>query len=76
MAFLSVVVGRSARLPPMGLVVTVQHDSREECAAELERLCRQFGLTPILAPVRSVGRERWMARATPAAPAGEGQGRG
>ncbi|MFG3476457.1 hypothetical protein ACGF3K_14495 [Streptomyces sp. NPDC047980] len=60
----------------MGLVVTVQHDSREECEAELVRLCRDYGLTPTLAPTRSFGTERWMARAMPAAPAGEGQGRG
>ena len=57
----------------MALVVTVQTDSREECEAELARQCEAFGLTPILAPTRSLGTGRWMARAT--APTGEGQGR-
>ena len=59
----------------MPLIVTVQHDSREECAAELARFCADYGLTPTLAPVRSVGTDRWMARATPTAPVKD-QGRG
>lgn len=58
----------------MALVVTVQTDSREECVVELARQCAVFGLVPVLAPTRSLGTGRWMARATPAAPA-EGQGR-
>lgn len=60
----------------MGLVVTVQHDSREECEAEIDRFCRDYGLTLTLRPVQPFERGRWMARATPAAPADEGQGRG
>lgn len=60
----------------MDLVVTVQTDSRESCAAQLARACRVLDLTPILMPTRSLGTERWMARATPTAPAGEGEGRG
>lgn len=54
----------------MGLVVTVQHDSREECQLELDRLCRDFGLVPVARPRESMGTGRWMARATPKAPAG------
>jgi len=57
----------------MPLVVTVQQDSRDACAADLARVCALLGLTPILLPRRWVGSERWMARAT--APAGKGQGR-
>lgn len=60
----------------MALVVTVQADSREECEAELAWQCEQRGLTPILSPMRSVGTDRWMARATPAALAVKGEGRG
>ncbi|MEU0393827.1 hypothetical protein ABZ208_13790 [Streptomyces sp. NPDC006208] len=59
----------------MALVVTVQADSREECEAELARQCAAFGMRPILAPTCSAGTGRWMARATPTAPA-EGEGRG
>ena len=53
----------------MGLVVTVQHDSREECQAELERLCRDYGLAPVMRPMESLGTGRWLARAMPKAPA-------
>ncbi|MFD7609699.1 hypothetical protein [Streptomyces sp. NPDC059828] len=60
----------------MDLVVTVQTNSRESCAAQLRRLCVLASLTPILMPTRSLGTERWMARATPAAPAEGGEGRG
>jgi len=63
---------QTARMP---LVVTVQADSREECVRHLQRACSLLGLTPSLSPVRSLGTDRWMARATPTAPAGEGQGR-
>ncbi|WP_381801150.1 hypothetical protein [Streptomyces niveus] len=59
----------------MPLVVTVQQDSRDACAADLARVCALLDLTPILLPRRWVGSERWMARATQSAPAGEGQGR-
>ncbi|MEU4133641.1 hypothetical protein [Streptomyces wuyuanensis] len=60
----------------MATVFSVQADSREECAEQLARLCAEFGLRPSLRPVRAPGSERWMARATPTTPAGEGQGRG
>lgn len=53
----------------MGLVVTVQHDSREECQAELERLCRDYDWVPAMWPTESLGTNRWMARAMPKAPA-------
>ncbi|MFF3324950.1 hypothetical protein [Streptomyces sp. NPDC002889] len=60
----------------MALVVTVQADSREECVRHLQRACALLGLEPVMRPVRSTGTDRWMARATPTAPAAEGQGRG
>ncbi|GGU52490.1 hypothetical protein [Streptomyces lavendofoliae] len=47
----------------MATVFSVQADSREECAVELARLCRLFGLEPVLAPSRSIGTGRWLARA-------------
>ena len=47
----------------------MQHDSREECQAELERLCRDYGLAPVMRPMESLGTGRWLARAMPKAPA-------
>jgi hypothetical protein len=47
----------------MATVFSVQADSREECAEELARLCRLFGLEPVLGPSRSIGTDRWLARA-------------
>ncbi|MFC8273765.1 hypothetical protein ACFUJR_14830 [Streptomyces sp. NPDC057271] len=58
----------------MATVFTVQSDSEVECRAELERLCRDFGLRPASLPREYLGTGRWMARATPEAPAG-GEGR-
>jgi hypothetical protein len=52
-----------ARLWAMATVFSVQADSREECERELARLCKVLGLRPALAPSRSIGTERWMARA-------------
>jgi hypothetical protein len=47
----------------MATVFSVQADTREECERELARLCAAFGLRPALLPQRSIGTERWMARA-------------
>jgi hypothetical protein len=49
----------------MATVFSVQADSREECERELARLCELFGLEPVLAPSRSIGTDRWLARACP-----------
>ena len=51
---------------PMATVITVQADSREECAATLDWLCAAHGYTPRLPPMRSAGTDRWIARATAA----------
>lgn len=62
-----------ARLRPMATVFSVQADSEVECRRELERLCRDYGLVPLMRPMESLGTGRWLARATPKAPAaGEG----
>ncbi|WP_329114478.1 hypothetical protein [Streptomyces sp. NBC_01353] len=53
----------------MATVFTVQSDSEAECRVELERLCRDYGLVPALLPREWSGTGRWMARATPKAPA-------
>lgn len=50
----------------MATVYTVQADTREECAAQLARLCADYGLLLSLPPMRSAGTDRWMARATAA----------
>lgn len=50
----------------MATVITVQADTREECAATLDRLCVDYGWVPRLPPVRSGGTDRWIARATAA----------
>jgi hypothetical protein len=47
----------------MATVFSVQADTREECAQELARMCEAFGLQPLLPPSRSIGTDRWMARA-------------
>jgi hypothetical protein len=47
----------------MATVFSVQADSPEECERELARLCEVLGLVPSLRPCRSVGTDRWMARA-------------
>ena len=59
----------------MATVFTVQADSEAECRMELARLCAAFGLSPLLRPMESMGTGRWLARATPAAPAEVGEGR-
>jgi hypothetical protein len=48
----------------MGVVVTVQADSEQECAAELAWQCEQRGAEVILRPIHSISTDRWMARAT------------
>ncbi|MFJ8208111.1 hypothetical protein [Streptomyces sp. NPDC096033] len=55
----------------------VRGSTESECQRELDRLCQLLGAVPTTAPMRASG-PGWMARAvqTPAAPAGEGQGRG
>lgn len=58
----------------MALVISVQADSLEECACQLARLCTDYGLQPVMLPMRSTGTDRWLARATPTAPA-EDEGR-
>ncbi|MFF8829315.1 hypothetical protein [Streptomyces sp. NPDC015131] len=58
----------------MGTVFSVQADTREECERELARLCAALGLERALAPSRSIGTERWMARAAQKVPA-EGRDR-
>ncbi|MGW9238002.1 hypothetical protein FKO01_64200 [Mesorhizobium sp. B2-3-3] len=50
----------------MATVITVQADSREECAATLDWLCAAHGWTLRLPPMRSAGTDRWIARATAA----------
>jgi hypothetical protein len=50
----------------MGEVITVQTDTREQCAARLAHLCELLDLTPTLFPTCSLGTGRWMARAAPA----------
>ncbi|WP_158709648.1 hypothetical protein [Streptomyces sp. NRRL S-15] len=50
----------------MATVITVQADSREECAATLDRLCGDYDLVMRLPPMRSPGTDRWIARATAA----------
>lgn len=47
----------------MAMVFSVQADSSEECEAGLDLLCEALGLVPSLRPCRSVGTDRWMARA-------------
>lgn len=59
----------------MATVFTVQADSRGECESRLARLCADYGLVPVLRPMESLGTGRWMARATPKAPAVVGEGR-
>lgn len=58
----------------MALVISVQADSREKAVAWLDRVCRDYGMTPVMRPMRSTGTDRWLARATPTAPA-EDEGR-
>ncbi|TXS08246.1 hypothetical protein EAO71_37250 [Streptomyces sp. ms191] len=58
----------------MATVFTVQADSEVECRDELLRLCAAFGLAPVMRPMESLGTGRWLARATPTAPA-SGEGR-
>jgi hypothetical protein len=58
----------------MPTVFSVQAASRAECERQLRMLCARLGLRPLLEPTRSAGTDRWMARATPAAPA-EDEGR-
>lgn len=48
----------------MGVVVTVQADSRAECAAELAWVCEQRGAEVVLRPIHTAATDRWMARAT------------
>lgn len=50
----------------MATVITVQADSREECATALAQLCAAHEWAPRLLPVRVAGTDRWMARATAA----------
>ena len=50
----------------MATVITVQADTREECAATLARLCAVHGYALRLPPMRSAGTDRWIARATAA----------
>lgn len=54
----------------------VRGRTRELCQSRLERLCQRLGAVATSAPAESLG-GGWIARAveTPAAPAGEGQGR-
>lgn len=51
---------------PMATVITVQADTREECAATLDHLCEAHGYALRLPPMRSAGTDRWIARATKA----------
>lgn len=55
-------------------VISVQADTPEQCADLLRVLCDQLGLEPSLRPVRSVGTDRWMARAMAKAPDREVRG--
>lgn len=64
----------AARLALMATVFSVQSDSESECQVELDRLCRDFGLVPVARPREWLGTGRWMARATPKAPAEVGRG--
>lgn len=60
----------------MPTVYMVQADSREECNAELARLCAAFDLRPLLPPTRSTGTDRWLARAVPTTKAPDHEARG
>ena len=60
----------------MATVFSVQADSEVECRRQMERLCRDYGLVPTMRPMESLGTGRWMARATPQAPATVGEGPG
>jgi hypothetical protein len=55
-------------------VISVQADTPEQCTEWIRLLCDQLGLEPSLRPVRSVGTDRWMARAMPKAQAADGLG--
>lgn len=59
----------------MATVFSVQADSELECQGELERLCRDYDLVPVMLPMESLGTGRWIARATAKAPAVLGEGR-
>lgn len=61
---------------PMEPAFSVQADTPEQCAALLRDLCDALGLATTLPPTRSLGTGRWMARAMPKAPAGDGRGSG
>lgn len=55
----------------MATVITVQADSPEECAAELEWQCAHRGAAPTLPPMLPAGGARWMARAAIVQPEAE-----
>ncbi|MFI2349715.1 hypothetical protein ACH492_22210 [Streptomyces sp. NPDC019443] len=59
----------------MGVSYMVRGQTRDECQAALDRLCRLLGATPTNPPTDRVG-PGWVARAQAAAPANEGEGRG
>jgi hypothetical protein len=49
----------------MATVVSVQADSEEECARELEWQCSNRPAVPVLLPMLPTGSERWIARIRP-----------
>ena len=58
----------------MGVSYMVRGQTRAECQQALDRLCRLLDAVPTNPPTDTIG-PGWVARATAAAPAGEGQGR-
>jgi hypothetical protein len=59
-------VGHTAAYPVtldlMATVVSVQADSEEECARELEWQCSNRPAVPVLPPMLPTGSRRWIAR--------------
>lgn len=48
----------------MGVVVTVQADTEQECVELIARACELLQLEPTLGPLHTAATGRWMARAT------------
>lgn len=48
----------------MTAVVVVLADTEDEAETLRDLMCQALGLEPLGRPLRPVGRERWMARAT------------
>lgn len=54
--------------------ISIQADSREECARQLDDLCRVLAVVPTLKPTYFFATGRWLARATVIEDDGPGDG--